>query len=76
MGIFLCFLPFREKNLSKNMSPPTQITSFENTMENPFFQTPFFGTKRFFKNINYIALNKTAFVFDPRPQEMPEPEYS
>ena len=32
-------------------------------MGNPFFGTPFFGTKR-----------STAFVFDPGPREVPEPE--
>ena len=45
-------------------------------MGNPFFGTPFFVTKRsiFFCSNCIGHYQKTAFIFDPRPWEVPEPE--
>jgi hypothetical protein len=38
-------LAFSAKKLAKKMFPRPKLF-YENTMGNPFFETPFFGTKR------------------------------
>ena len=73
-------MSFFKKNFGKEkktVPPPPPKSLFENTMKNPCLEHNFLGQNAPFKkkHINYLALSqKSAFGFDPRPREVPEPE--
>ena len=67
----------RQKNVGKKIVPPHPDHFLKIQWEINFFKCPFFGTQPSTKILNrsYIAFyQKTAFGFNPRPWEVPEPE--